>query len=630
MTERSPPDSGKSSAPSHPSTGLQGLSQTVSNNVRNWLHALTTAVEQWSVGSTTHPPNELWLLGKRYVRTPERDIAEPSSSTHGSTMTPETNGNAAVSANSTLIEPPSRTFLAAGQPLTIAPQLPSSQTALNTLPDLYPPDFLADFKSRVWCTYRSHFPPLSSVAALTSDSGWGCMLRAAQSLVAQAFVLLLLGRDWSVDDHTLDAQAVERYRRILTLFLDHPDADTPLALHHMVRRGQTFGMRVGEWFGPHTTCHVLRDLVNGAQPFGMRVHLAADGVIYRDLLTQTWEPTAVVSTSLPYGPVAAQTGADDSTAEPALGPTIILVPTRLGIHQINQVYHAFLRYCFTLPQFIGIAGGKPSSAAYFIGLEGHDHLLYLDPHYVRPTPQRVHHPGHDGLIDWADTASFHCTKPSKIALSQLDPCMMLGFFIRNQAEFDDLAGSLHAFGTQEANGASVITIAATAPQYLFADSEASGEDTSDFPDSEQLCLPSDDDNDDDDGGVDLIESNDLELASQTSDFSSHSSSICRASSMPSSPSPLRPDGLADDLVDVTEAQALDPPVTLYPRDVEDENESRDHGIIAESDSSDALDGSQHLSPVPEQGYCVVDATESNASLATRPSLDAQRLARFQP
>ncbi|KAJ1977393.1 Cysteine protease atg4 [Dimargaris xerosporica] len=627
MAERSPPDSGKPSTPSHPSTGFQGLSQTVSNNVRNWLHALTTAVEQWSVGSTAHLSNELWLLGKRYVRTPEPGITESPPSAHGAITAPEFSGTAAVSADSTGVQSPSHNVSPSRQPLATNLSLPSRQFSSSTLPDSsYPLDFLADFKSRVWCTYRSHFPPLSSVAVLTSDAGWGCMLRAAQSLVAQAFVLLLLGRDWSVDDHTLNARAVERYRRILTLFMDRPDADTPLSLHHMVRRGQTFGMRVGEWFGPHTTCHVLRDLVNGAQPFGMRVHLAADGVIYRDLLIQTWEPLAMAPTPPLGGTPVAQDGADDSAAEPALGPTIILVPTRLGIHQINQVYHTFLQYCFTLPQFIGIAGGKPSSAAYFIGLEGHDHLLYLDPHFVRPTAQRAHQSGQVGLIDLTDAATFHCTKPSKIALSQLDPCMMLGFFVRNQVEFDDLARSLHAFGAQETNGASVITIAAAAPQYLFADSDASGEDAGDFPDSEHLGLPSDDDGDGDDG-VDLIDAKDLEQTNQTSDFSSHSSSICRAA-LPLSSSPPRPDGFADDMVEVTEAHAQELPVALDSSDIEDENESRDHGIIAESDSSDSVDGSRPSSLVREQDFCVVGATESNSSHGARPSMAAQKSARF--
>lgn len=90
----------------------------------------------------------------------------------------------------------------------------------------WPPVFYLDFTSRVWLTYRSHFAPIrdQSLAVLeaeaggqsqsqqvsasprrwnwpvggekgwTSDSGWGCMLRTGQSLLANSLIHLHLGR----------------------------------------------------------------------------------------------------------------------------------------------------------------------------------------------------------------------------------------------------------------------------------------------------------------------------------------------------------------------------------------------------------------------------------------------------
>lgn len=80
----------------------------------------------------------------------------------------------------------------------------------------WPEAFIDDFESRIWLTYRSGFPPipksrdpkassamslsvrlksqLTSQAGFTTDTGWGCMIRSGQCLVANALALLRLGR----------------------------------------------------------------------------------------------------------------------------------------------------------------------------------------------------------------------------------------------------------------------------------------------------------------------------------------------------------------------------------------------------------------------------------------------------
>lgn len=80
----------------------------------------------------------------------------------------------------------------------------------------WPAPFLDDFESKFWLTYRSGFPTiprmdddngsasrtlgvrlrmqLGNGDGFTTDTGWGCMIRSGQSLLATALSILTLGR----------------------------------------------------------------------------------------------------------------------------------------------------------------------------------------------------------------------------------------------------------------------------------------------------------------------------------------------------------------------------------------------------------------------------------------------------
>lgn len=150
----------------------------------------------------------IWCLGKQYHTTP---LARPEDVSE---------------VESTDSQPPSE--------LSIPKSTPSSESSIPKVPSEtdvsviegngpsdtvseggWPSAFLDDFESRLWMTYRSNFAPIprshdpeaaSSMTfsvrlrnigesqGFTSDTGWGCMIRSGQSLLANALLVLRQGR----------------------------------------------------------------------------------------------------------------------------------------------------------------------------------------------------------------------------------------------------------------------------------------------------------------------------------------------------------------------------------------------------------------------------------------------------
>lgn len=103
----------------------------------------------------------------------------------------------------------------------------------------WPPGFLDDFESRIWMTYRTGFdviprstdPKANSALSFTmrlktsfgeqtgfsSDTGWGCMIRSGQSLLANALLVSRHGRGMcSVLTKICGSKTDSRARRLAT------------------------------------------------------------------------------------------------------------------------------------------------------------------------------------------------------------------------------------------------------------------------------------------------------------------------------------------------------------------------------------------------------------------------------
>jgi len=132
-----------------------------------------------------------------------------------------------------------------------------------------------DVRSRLWFTYRRNFPPLGP-SGMTSDRGWGCMLRCGQMVLAQALVNHHLGRDCRIS-YEDDDDNLKTYRRILRLFQDTKMAT--YSIHQMAQMGVSEGKEVGQWFGPNTVAQVLKKLSTFDEWSSLKIHIALDNMV---------------------------------------------------------------------------------------------------------------------------------------------------------------------------------------------------------------------------------------------------------------------------------------------------------------------------------------------------------------
>ncbi|KAK4556267.1 Cysteine protease atg4 [Recurvomyces mirabilis] len=347
----------------------------------------------------------------------------------------------------------------------------------------WPPEFLDDMEARIWLSYRSNFPPISKSSdpaatsamsfstklrnlgnqgGFTSDTGWGCMIRSGQSLLANSLAMLMLGREWRLRDGGLE----QEHKDLLALFADTPEA--PFSLHKFVEHGaQACGKHPGEWFGPSATARSLQALTDKFPSAGLRVYARPDDSdVYAEQLFAT---------------------AGQKDADGHFQPTLIVLGVRLGIDRITPVYHAALKAALEMPHSVGIAGGRPSSSHYFIGHQG-EQFFYLDPHTTRPAL-----PSDPSA---ADIETCHTRRLRRLGIAEMDPSMLLGFLIRSREDFEQWRKAVEGMA-----GKAIIHFQDREPVYRF--SGAVGRERPGAVDEveawdDEVTGEEDDDDDDDD------------------------------------------------------------------------------------------------------------------------------------
>jgi cysteine protease ATG4 len=280
--------------------------------------------------------------------------------------------------------------------------------------------FHLDFISSIWISYRSGFPPIRP-STLTSDSGWGCMLRCGQMVLAGALIRIYVGHRWRFSNLKPPPR---NYIEVIKMFADDPAA--PFSIHNVARTGQErLHLPIGHWFSPTAVSDVLAYLTQ-VSPVAddLAIHVARDAAIYRSevvKLAQTRHAGALGGQGIDSSGRAANTWRS----------VLVLVPLRLGSHDVNEDYLPQVQSVFGIAQCMGMLGGRPGSAFYYVASRGED-LFYLDPHTTQRTVS---------MSGSYETSSYHCRIFRHMRSCDIDPSVCFCFLCSDEAAFNEVTKS---------------------------------------------------------------------------------------------------------------------------------------------------------------------------------------------
>lgn len=102
-----------------------------------------------------------------------------------------------------------------------------------------------------------------------------------------------------------------------------------------------------------------------------------------------------------------------------------IIMIQIGLETPGIHYLEIVKKMLKNPLSIGMIGGRPSSALYFVGVH-QDEFLYLDPHYVQNATNRSNI---DHLLN-----TYFCDNIKTMKTQNISPSLALGFYFRNPFE----------------------------------------------------------------------------------------------------------------------------------------------------------------------------------------------------
>lgn len=331
--------------------------------------------------------------------------------------------------------------------------------------------FHKKLSSILYFSYKKNFPFIPNIKSKTycsSDSGWGCMIRSSQMILSRAIYKILKHlnkhkQTFSSKEDILD--------NVMTLFVEYPymrnnipklymnyilkamdvhqinsphkkvmhiiSVFPPFGIKAICAIGEIFDKTAGEWFSDVNMPRIM-DIINGIFNVipTMKVFSFISSIVKHPIITECFSRN--VDNALDPNDYI-----EDSNGKLYLMKCgVVFVSVRLGMLDIAEEYYPSILQLFECKQCIGFVGGKRESAHYFIGHNGENCLMYLDPHYAM-----------ESVFDNDDKEEMRKVYLNKqvylLKLQKLECAFTIGFVFRNCGEFKEMIKWIEEYKKRE-------------------------------------------------------------------------------------------------------------------------------------------------------------------------------------
>ena len=318
-----------------------------------------------------------------------------------------------------------------------------------------------NFGKIIYFSYKKNFPEIFNLKGkkFTCDSGWGCMIRCSQMILARGLYKyfkrigfstkysLIHSTEFFLENPFPFEKMPDNFINMMNYFLqiwyeNHKNENIfiqsiypPFSIKNICLVGRICNKDVGEWFSDVNMCFIFKLINENFQLLkNLKIFTFQSYIKLNDIINECFVKECNLFQQNDFIENKGEKYYFQKTG-------IIFVSIRIGINVVSEEYYKSLRELFLCKYCLGIIGGKERLAYYFIGYDNKGNLLYLDPHNTNESQIKF---DENVLIQ-----NYLIKNIYSIPINKITSAFTIGFYFRNGKEFMELVNFLENYVKQE-------------------------------------------------------------------------------------------------------------------------------------------------------------------------------------